>query len=342
MALNKIKDGIANSNKKVILGGATVLMTAAIIGVSSFFPFVIDPSGWQNVDFLTKEIIIAVIVVAGTISSMFIGQAKNGEDPRSNLAKANRQFISTYESVKPRASGFRQWVRKVMEPADKKDRMERLFAKYGIKQPSVVELERSEIKSLINGPKEINGKKYMSITKRQYRFIMNVLDGRYEIRYVSPDYYMTTTSIASSKNRSEKAGKETMTKTVMLGTNLVSRIVRSMLFGATFASLIYDSASAGSEAEQAMAWLTFISRMGSLCMSCFSGYILGSKNNDVDAEFVKLKESVLADFLADTKFVEKTDDEIAEEEYEKAMAKIGTESKEVTNGRGKTEEDVGG
>ena len=168
----------------------------------------------------------------------------------------------------------------------------------------------------------------MPITKAQRDFILDYMDGKYAINFVPADYYLTVSSVAQKKTRSERAGGETRTKAVLLSTKMISHIVRTLIMGMTMASLVYDSATAGSDAEQAMAWITFASRMSSLIMSSFSGYVIGYQTNDIEAEYIEERCSVQEDFLNDKAFKPKTEEQLAEEEYQEFLRKKEQEAKE--------------
>lgn len=327
-------------NKKSLLGGLVLLVILAIIAISSFVPFAIDPKRWQTVDFLTKEIIVIVITIAGIITSMFIGQSQNADNPRSEIARAKVRFSESIVRIKDR-SAFKQWVHNVLEPSDKEIKRERLMAKHGIEQKEVFDLDRSEVRQLIETPQKFGDKYYRSISKDQADFILEYKEGKYAIDYVNPEYYLTVSSINNDKTISEKAGKETRTKTALLTTQMISKIVRGLIFAMVFASLVFDTqqaadaagigmtpeeAAIAAQAARMTAWMTFGSRILALVTASFSGYIIGSKTNDVEADYINMRCSVHDEFLSDTKFVAKTDQQLAKEEFAERVHKEETES----------------
>lgn len=301
------------ANKKALLGMGVLLFIVFVIAISSFFPFIVDPSGWQTMDFLTRELIIVVITISAMVTSMFIGQAKNAEDPRSELAKAKVRFAENKKRIKDR-SAFRQWVKDVLEPQDKQLKKERLMERNGLAQ-DIFSLEISEIEALVGKPQKYGDVFYHAITKEQKDFALRYKSGKYAIDYVPADYYLTVSSINNDKTRSEKAGGETKTKTALLSVELVSKIVRGLIIAMTFASLVYDATKAESDAQKAQMWINFASRMMALVTSAFSGYLLGSKQNDVEADYINMRCDVQDDFLCDKDFVAKDDQELAKQEY---------------------------
>ena len=46
------------ANKKIVLGVMTSLMILAIIAVSSFFPFILDPRKLNTTEFITNQLIL--------------------------------------------------------------------------------------------------------------------------------------------------------------------------------------------------------------------------------------------------------------------------------------------
>lgn len=307
-------------NKKALLGAGVLLCIAAIIGVQSFLDFIIDPSQWGTKQFWTKEIMAVVITISGVVTSMFIGQAKNDDDERSEIARARVRFAETIKKTKEKGkSAFCQWVKDVQQPNDTNEKLERLMAKHGITQKEVFSLEIPEVKALLDTPQKYGDTFYHGLTKRQIEFILDYKEGRYAIDFVTPEYYLTYSSINNDKTISEKAGKETKTKTILLSVNLISKIVRGLLFAMILASLAYDTAQGGGEggeaAQRANAWMTFVSRMATLMTAIVSGYALGSKENDVEADYINMRCEVQESFLADGEYRAKTESELAKQEY---------------------------
>lgn len=307
-------------NKKALLGAGVLLCIAAIIGVQSFLNFIIDPSQWGTKQFWTKEVMAVVITIAGVVTSMFIGQAKNDDDERSEIAKARVRFAATIKQTKEKGkSAFCQWVKDVQQPNDTNEKLERLMAKHGITQKEVFSLEIPEIRALLDTPQKYGETFYHALTKRQIEFVLEYKEGRYAIDFVTPEYYLTYSSINNDKTISEKAGKETKTKTILLSVNLISKIVRGLLFAMILASLAYDATTGGGEggeaAQRANAWMTFVSRMATLMTAIVSGYALGSKENDVEADYINMRCEVQESFLADKTYRAKTESELAKQEY---------------------------
>ena len=136
------------ANKKIILGVFSLILCIFLIIVCSFFPFIIDPSKWQTTEFLTDELIIIAIVIFALVSTMFIGQASNAQNEGSNLAKARASFFESLKCI-TNINYFNQWVKKVLQPNDVKIMKERILKEYNIEDFSVIDLEYSELNSLL-------------------------------------------------------------------------------------------------------------------------------------------------------------------------------------------------
>lgn len=80
------------ANRKILLGVSSLFVCVAVIAVTAFIPFIIDPKQWQTVEFLTDELIIVAIVIFSMVATVFIGQAGNAQNEHSNLAKARASF----------------------------------------------------------------------------------------------------------------------------------------------------------------------------------------------------------------------------------------------------------
>ena len=103
-----------------MLGVMSFLSCLAIVVVSSFFPFIFEPDNLFNKKFWTDEIIIIAITLISIISFVFISQASNAQNPKSQLAKANVAFSTSVEGI-TNHTRFYQWVKKVLQKKDKQE-----------------------------------------------------------------------------------------------------------------------------------------------------------------------------------------------------------------------------
>lgn len=332
---DRFKHGL---NKKVLYGVMVLMLIMLCIVISSFLPFVIDPSQWKTRAFLTKEIVIVIIILAVMGTTSLTASASNMSDARSQIAQSKVRFRGIMDSgVKGRKSAFKQWVKAVLEPADTREKRDRLAAKVGFNNydstylDALMALDGDLLEKLLDGPLALeDGRRFHQLTKKQHSFVLKWLRGYYSIRFVPATYYLTASRVDSRKTRSEKAGNEKSATSVLMVTDIMFHAIRSILSAMIFASLVYDAASGAGDAEAvATAWLTFASRLMAFGTSLFSGYLLGCKLNDLNADYINLRSDVLEEFVADKNFKPKTEAELIDAEIKELDASCQTEAKQV-------------
>lgn len=310
-------------NRKILLASFAIMFAMGFIVISSFFPFIIDPKRWQNAEFLSDELIICAIVAFGTVAALFIGQAGNAQDERSEIARSKVTFQSTVEKITD-YNRFWQWIRRVFQPGDLEEVKNRLMHEVGLTDTLLLNLSVEEISTLVGTSQKIGDKFYQSITKKQYKRLLEIKEGKARIDFVEPSYYLTAKVGEPTKTLSEKAGSEGKRKVVLLSYSLVSKMVVTVITSMIFASLVYDTTNGS--VQQAEAWMKFISRLFALSTSCFMGYMVGVQTNNIDADSINDKVIVLRKYMQDTTFVAKTRDELAKEEFVERVRKENEES----------------
>lgn len=285
-------------NKKVLLGLLTMVLVFAIIVVSSFFPFIIDPSRIGTTQFITDQLIIIAITISSTISMMFVAQAGNSADEKSELARARVEFKQSMDKIVNRTSLY-QWITKIFQPKDKleiaKDRMERLGIAF-----KYYELDNYQLKTLIENAQKIDDNFYRKLTTKEYDSIIAIKKQITNIRFVKPNYYTSVSSIDSTRTLSEIASKEGTKKILIVLSQLFARIFSVLIFSMILASLVRDLSEEGGSTAQL--WMTFMSRMFSFGSSSFLGYMIGCKLNDLDAFYIRKRIEVHILYLEDKTF----------------------------------------
>lgn len=289
-----------------------MLCGVGVIALCSFFPFIIDPTRWQNTEFLSDELIMAAIVIFSTVCLMLISQASNAQNPNSNLAKARVKFFKSVARIidGKLISSFSQWVKQRLQKNDIKSMKERMTLKTGVEDVSILELEDSEITALIQTPQKYGERYYKGITKKQANEIKKIK--RMRIALVDPSYYLTCSSIEAKRTITEKSGGEGKKKAALLTWSITSKIVMSVIIAMIFASLIYDTTQ-GSNTPQA--WMKFASRMFSMATSSFMGYMIGCQVNDIDADYIEMRCLAHDQFFEDRTFKAKTQQEDARDQF---------------------------
>lgn len=297
-------------NKKVFLGFLAFLFAVAFVCISSFFPFIIDPTRWQTKEFLSDELIIIAITIFGMVSFIFISQAQNAQDPRSELAKAKVRFTESIKEIKDRVA-FKQWVRKILQVNDKHEIKVRELEKIGIDDVSVLDLEIAQIKALTE-PQRYNGRWYKSLSEEQIKFVLKVRQSNPLPNPVDPSYYLVAQSVGENRTISEQSGNEGKKKTTLLSWSIISKIIATLLVAIVLGSLVRDLAS---EQDTATAWMKFAQRMFSLSTSAFMGYLVGCQMNDIDAYYINLRVEVHQEYLSDKTFKPTSQQEEARQQF---------------------------
>lgn len=321
---------IKRLNKKIVLGVFALFSVIACITVSSFIPFTFDPEQIKTTKFITNEILICAITIISMVSTIFIGQASNAQNERSRLAKARSEFFASVAKI-VNISKFFQWVKRILQPADIKAMYERKMREFGIEDDSVLNLEVFEIKQLVNKAGTFNGRYYRGLSKEQVKVLIKIKEGKYKVILVDPVYYITVKSISGNKTITEKSSSESKKKAAFLSFSIASKLIMTILIGMIFAALARDFLGKQDVNE---ALMNFGSRMFALVSSAFMGYIVGCQINDIDAEYIEMRTIVHKQFLQDETFVEKTNEELAKEEFEKENP---IQIEEINNGSEQTQ-----
>jgi len=303
--INKFK------NKKIILGTTTIFSVIAIVFVISLFPFVLDPSRIFTTAWWTDEIILIVLTIISVVFTMYIGQASNGQDVRSNIAKAKVKFIVIIESIN--RSTFEQWVEQILEPSDQDKVYKRILREIGIKQENILTLSKSDLKSLIGNPQRINNVWFDEINFAQFKKIIEIKNGKYNIKFVDPGYYLSDKSIDIDLSKSERARNENKKHSKSLTLSLGFRIALVLIFSITIGMFTRDLLQ---QQDIATSLMKLFTRLSTMCSGCFAGYLTGCQDNDISASYIEMKVDVMKEQLADATFKAKSVEEIAKEKFE--------------------------
>ena len=91
------------------MGSSSILICIILIGICSFIPFAFDPSN-INSQFWINETLIIAITIFSLVSAMFIGQAGNAQNEKSNIAKARTSFFEKIKEI-VNLNAFCQWIK---------------------------------------------------------------------------------------------------------------------------------------------------------------------------------------------------------------------------------------
>lgn len=306
----------ALQNRKILLGIISLLLAIAVIVVTSFWPFIFDPNNLKPT-FLTDELIIISITIFGMIATLFIGQAGNAQNPASELAKAIVKFNETVKLVTNR-NAFKQWIKKVFQPNDLQSIKIRKLRNLGIENNNYLELTIPQIKALKDTPQKYDGVFYKSLTSSQVKGLISIKKNKKQITLVEPEYYLTFKNVESNKTISEKSGNESKKKISVVSLDLLGKIILTLLTAVVLGSLVYDATVGAGGVQAAM---NFFSRIWALMSSSFLGYTVGTKINDIDADYIRMRSEVHIQFSEDKTFKPLTEEEEAKEEFKKRVLK---------------------
>lgn len=337
-----MKEGLTTSeqikkylNKKMILGVSALLLGVAIIFVCSIVPLAIDPKQWNDAGFISDEMIIIALTVLGEVCLLMIGQSYNEAQPVSKLAKATVDFNRSIETlIDTKIVAFDQWIRRILEPQDQKDRYKRLLRNAGIENTHYFELSRNELKTLLKQPmtKGSGGDKiyFRQLTKKQYKLILEILDGKWVINFVTPDTYRKLSKIDVDKTTSEKLANQQKKKTYTVINSVFTKSLIVLASGLIFGALVptNDTQTMGET------FMKLFTRLFSFTSAGFVGFMLGGQMNDIDAEYIRDKIDVHKRFASDKDFKPLSEQELAKKEfaeYVKEQNKIAMDQIDLHN-----------
>ena len=297
-------------NRKILLGSISIILCVALIAVCSFIPLIVRPK--LDEIFWINEALIIAITIFSLISAMFIGQASNAQDERSNLAKARASFLETKKRI-ININAFSQWIKKVMQPNDVNAVKERKMREVGIEDYSVLDLEYAEIKSLLETPQKYNGRFYKGISKRQINALLKIKRNGVNVSLVEPDYYLYAKSISDNRTITERSSREGIKKSLFLTRSIIFKVLITLVVAVIIALFAIGDKSDPNWWKEAI--LQFIARLWALVSSSFMGYIVGCQINDIDAEYIEMRIVVQNMFLQDKEFKPIDAQEEAKQEF---------------------------
>ena len=287
-------------NRKIFLGVTALLITLVTICISSFVPYALKPENLTSYKFVTDLVINCAIVILAMVSTIFIGQASNANNPKSNIAKAIVKFRESLEQVL--AEGirkFKQWIKKVQQPNDIKEIKNEILFSHGIEDPTILELTTEDILKLQEGPHVFNEVPYPGITEEQAKIIIDLKTNGIKVKLVPPEYYVNVKNLTDSRTITQRAANEGAKKAAKLIISIVSKLTLTIVFSSIFAMLAKDLSQSTDKLD---AFVTLFFRLVNFFTSVFMGYLVGCQINDLDAEYIDMRTEVHKEFLEDKTF----------------------------------------
>lgn len=272
------------ANKTILLGLGAFGALFGVIGVCSFFPFVLDPSKWDSAEFWSGEAVTVSIALISMAMMALMSVKSNAGNPESELARARVAYNESVKLIDDDLS-FGKWVREVFQPSELEIMRENHLRAVGVMKTSIVSLTKPELKALTKA----DGEKYARITSKQYDAIMDVKEGRVTTTLVPPDYYLSAKSVEAERTITERSGREGSAKAGLIGIDATAKALVVVIPAMILTALVYDVNSGG---DTAKAWLDFLSRTFSMLGGMLSGWLTGIRYNNIDANFINLRVAV--------------------------------------------------
>ena len=299
-------------NKKILLGSSSILTCLALIILCSFISINFNLDNLGKGDFWVNQAFIITITIFSLISVMFIGQAGNAQDEKSNLAKARVSFFANVIKI-ININAFGQWIKNILQPRDIKAIKERKMRMVGIEDYSILDLEYSQIKSLLETPQKYGDKYYKGISKKQIDTILEIKRKGIKVELVEPDYYLTVKSITNNRTITERSSKEGYKKSLFLARSVIFKVLITLLSAMIITAFFYEASK--SDMGDPKVWGQLVARLLALVSSSFMGYIVGCQINDIDAEYIEMRIVVQNMFLQDKEFKPIDSQEEARKEF---------------------------
>jgi hypothetical protein len=299
-------------NKKVVLGTVALVMALVVICVCSFIPYTLKPENLNSSKFITDSAINGSITILCMVSTVFIAQANNAQDPRSNIAKNRVKFKQTRDEIDiVGIYNFKQWIKQVQQPRDIRDSKEQMLMRIGIDDFTVLDLSVPQLEQLTVA-QIYDNVPYAALTPQQIKEVIRIKTNGVSYKLVPPEYYLSAKAILENKNRSERAANEGKKKALTLIVSISTKVLLALVFSAIWAMLVRDVLQDEIDITESIA--TLFSRLLNFFTSVFMGYLVGCQINDIDAEYIDMKEQTQREFLNDKNFEHKSIKEIAKDQ----------------------------
>ena len=304
-------------NRKVLLGVTALVIVLITICLSSFVPYALKPENLRSYKFVTDLVINCAIVILSMVSSIFIGQASNANNPKSNIAKAIVRFKESLELViQEGIRKFKAWIKQVQQPADIREIKNEILFTHGIEDPTILDLPIEDILKLKEGPKVLNNVAYPSITDEQAKILIDLKTNGVKVKLVPPEYYVNVKNLTDSRTITQRAANEGVKKAAKLLVSISSKLTLTIVFSSIFAMLAKDLSQS---VEKLDAFVTLFFRLVNFFTSVFMGYLVGCQINDLDAEYIDMRHEIHKEFLEDKTFKVKDVKVAAMEEVQQTL-----------------------
>lgn len=311
------------SNKKTLLSILSFIIVLSISILSSIPEFMINPEQIFTSRFITKLIMTLVIGVTSLVCFIFIGGNNNALNEASEIYKARNIFRQSVAKVLEQYGKFKQWVERKRRPQKQKEVNQRILRSIGLSNTAYLDkLEINELRDLTKAPNKELAKKYgvRQITEDQYNTIVDIRNGKYAMKYLNINDYLYEKTMGVDETDEEMLVKQYKKRTLMFTETVSSKMLVTIVISVVFGIIGWSTADTIAQdmtvAQKAFTIIwDILSKLATAVLSAMMGYYDGGKFNDFDARYLQVKTNVHTQFLTDTDFVPKTEQELAMEEF---------------------------
>ena len=307
-------------NKKVALSAIAGLWIVAIICLTSFIPYILDPNRLSDNNFVSNLILIVAITIFGVINSMIMSKSSNSANKDSLISKSRALFFEIVRKIND-FYPYYQWISTVKQPEDQTKKNERILKAVAISDcETYLSLSFSDLKKLLKSevPIKIEEHYFDTLLQNQYDAIVRIKKGKENIRFVDPSYYTTLRSGETRITPAERASEENHVHQMNMVVGVTSKVITTIIFNVIIGMFVKDLTSSITNAE---AWVLLAQRMSALGTSTIVGFLLGGKDNDIAAGYVEDRIAMYNEFVS-SGFKGKSREELAKEKSDKLQLEI--------------------
>jgi len=299
-------------NKKIIVSIGSIIALFLSIVIMTLVQADFDFNKALNNS--SNLVINSAIAISSIICGYYLFQSYLYNNPKGEYQMAALDFRKSRLEYEKHSNVFSDWHNDVYYPRERKAVFEDILRRCGIQQMEVLDLDITEIKSLLNKPQKIKDKIFMSLTEEQVKILMKIKTGKILVNKLPDDYFYDIRGLFSNKRAYVRANKEGITKSSRFTYQIVSKILMGVITTTVFAGLIYNE-----ETDTKQMWLNLVTRLYTMFSNILYGYIVSRNTMLVELYFIKYKTHVLQLFNIDVKngFKAKSIEEKALEEYER-------------------------
>ena len=305
--------------RKTVYSSMSLLACSALIIVLSITQAYFDPEKLRTIQYWVNLMIEIALCIFGMIAGKQAGDDIARNTPDGRYKASLRSYLSVISMIKD--NGLYSYISDWLENF----RQRKLTSKIndflndkGIKQPEVLDLDFTDLESLLEpgfsknwdstpyrakywdekrGESRTN---FVSYTREQIDIIRAVKLGCIKVSPLPSTFFVNAFS-QSERDEWESAANAGKKKGLYLGINYGYRVVGMALMSVLMTGLEVMSTAGGGSEEVSRMWLTMISRIGTLMMSYVWGVFVGFNVVKIDNDYLDFKISTMTNFIDEVK-----------------------------------------